>query len=418
MSEVLERLRRSAVRPRRKVVLVAIFGLYTRHILQVYLQHVFVVFLGLLIAALTIDVSTQIPEILAAPPHATGLRIPLRLAWYLLLRSADLGTRLLPVGCFLGVLSAEVALTLGRERLMVSNTGRTPYQCIVPALLLGFSLGCVQVVLDTYVRPMAMMAQISGRLGEDGRWHDRTREEGQRWLVSSMGLVKARIEYGPPPVLHDITLFSMGSDGQLNKVLNAESATPEEGTNLWLLRGGSIWLKQGTLNGPTEGEASNSAEARVDLGIDPVWISNLGINPMYLPQKTLKSIANSHNGVLDKSEYRLWVQLRYTDFLLPGGMILLASSMSLLFFRFGSSFQRIVTIALIGYSVHVLLRALNLLCGYGYIPPEIASWSVPCILFLVAMTALATTQALGAGQGLFGELRRLLQEASGWLQPR
>lgn len=418
MSGVSHGSSRSAVRPRRKVF-VAIFGLYTRYIFRVYLQHVSVFLLGLLIAALTIDVSTQVPEILAAPPHAAGLGVPLRLAWYLLLRSADIGTKLLPIGSFLGVLSAEVALTLARERLIVSNTGRTPYKCIVPALLLGISFGCIQVALDTYLRPMAIMAQISGHLGEDGRRFDRTLYRGQSWLASRAGLVRARIEYGPPPVLHDVTVFSMGSDGQLNKVVNAESATPEGGTTFWRLQGGSAWLKEETFKAPVSGEASSPGGAQADLGIDPLWVSNLGINPMYLPQATLTSLANSQSGVFDASEYRMWVQLRYSDFLLPGGMILLATSMSLLFLRFGSSIQRVAAIALAGYSVHVALRAVNLLGGYGYIPPGIVGWSIPCILLVIALTILAVTQALGTRNGIFGGgLRRFLHEVSGWLQPR
>lgn len=397
MSVVLDRLRGSVVRPRRRVHL-AVFGLYTRHILRIYLQHLFVVLAGLLIAALTIDISTQVPEILVAPPRATGIDVPGRVAWYLLLRAADFGTRLLPIGCFLGVLSAEVALTLSRERLIVSNTGRTPYQCIVPVLLLGCVFGVVQVTLDTYLRPMAMMTQIVGKLGEDGRGYDRTRDLGPMWLVSKMGLVRARIEFGPPPVLRDVTIYALGDDGQLTGVVRAESANPEAGTDSWLLHGASRWAKDGT-SGPAVADASlPNGEVRADLALDPLWLTNLGINAMFLPQKTLLALANSGSDNPRASEYRMWVQLRYADWLLPGGLILLASCMSLLFLSNGSSFQRVVVIALAGYAVHVLLRALYLLGGHGYIPPLVVGWLVPSALIVISLGVLTAAQVIGTGR--------------------
>ena len=397
MSAILERLRGSVARPRRTIHL-AVFGLYTRHVLQVYLQHLFVVLIGLLIAALTIDIAIQVPEILAAPPRATGTDIPGRIAWYLLLRSADIGTRLLPVGCFLGVLSAEVALTLSRERLIVANTGRTPYQCIVPALLLGCIFGVLQVGLSSYLRPLAMAAQIDGKLGEDGRRYDRTRDAGPMWLVSRMGLVKARIEYGPPPVLRDVTIYALGRDGQLTGAIRAESARPETGTESWLLHEAREWDKDGATGFAVAGAPLPNREVRAGLALDPVWIANLGINAMFLPQKTLLALANSRSEISDASEYRMWVHLRYADWLLPGGMILLASCLSLFFLAKGSSFQRVVAIALAGYAVHVLLRALYLLGAHGYIPPLVVGWFVPCLLIAVSLGVLALAQAKGEGR--------------------
>ncbi len=407
MTAVLERLRGSAVRPRRNARL-AFFGLYTRYTFQVYVQHIFVVLAGLLIAALTIDVSTQVRELLAASPAATGFDIPLRLAWYALLRCTDIATRLLPIGCFLGVLSAEVAMTVGRERLMISNTGRSPFQCVVPAVLLGIMFGGVQFTLDAFLRPMAMMAQISGRLGDDGRRADRTIDRGQRWFASKDALVRARIEYGPSPVLRDLTVFATGDDGQLRKVLTAASASPEPGTSFWLIKDGRLWVADGTgSRGFTVEVSPQTGEARADLGMDPLWVSYLDISPAYLPQVVLHSLAGSPGGVFDARIYRMMIQVRYADWFLPGSMILLASTLSLFFLRHGSSFQRVIMLALIGYVVHVALRAINLLGGYGYVSPGIVAWSIPCVLIAVATTVLTLTYALGTGEGISGLLRKL-----------
>jgi hypothetical protein len=51
-------------------------------------------------------------------------------------------------------------------------------------------------------------------------------------------------------------------------------------------------------------------------------------------------------------------------------------------------------VALIGYVVHVALRAINLLGGHGYISPWIVAWSIPCVLIVVAGAVLTLTHAL------------------------
>ena len=220
--------------------------------------------------------------------------------------------------------------------------------------------------------------------------------------------MRVRIEYGPPPVLRDLTVFATGDDGQLRKVLTAASASPEPGTGFWLIKDGRLWVADGTgSRGFTVEVSPQTGQARADLGMDPVWVSHLEISPAYLPQAVLHSLADSPGGVFDPRIYRMMIQVRYADWFLPGSMILLVTALSLFFLRHGSSFQRVIMVALIGYVVHVALRAINLLGGYGYVSPGIVAWSIPCVLIAVATTVLTLTYALGTGEGISGLLRKL-----------
>jgi hypothetical protein len=127
-----------------------------------------------------------------------------RLGWYLSLRSVDLATRLLPIGCFLGVLACEIAHTWSHGRLIVWNSGRSPLQCLDPAFMLSAFAGAIQFGLDTYLRPAAVMAQVAEHLGEYGERFDRRPLEYQTWITAGNDLVHAQIEFGPPPALRNV----------------------------------------------------------------------------------------------------------------------------------------------------------------------------------------------------------------------
>src|SRR5689334_15292993 len=141
--------------------------------LRALAQQTFVATLGILIVALTVDLAPQLRQVLADGPEGEGLWVVVRLARYLMLRSMDFGPRLLPIGCFLGVMACEFAHTWSRERLAVWNSGRSPLQCLLPAIMLSLLAGFIQIGLDTYLRPAAVAAQVAEGLGEYGQRFDR-----------------------------------------------------------------------------------------------------------------------------------------------------------------------------------------------------------------------------------------------------
>jgi lipopolysaccharide export LptBFGC system permease protein LptF len=369
---------------------IKVLGWHTRYIVRTYLQHLTMVAAGLIIAALCIDISSQVPEIINAPPAATGIGILFRIVWFLALRSVDIGTKLFPVCCFLGTLSAEVALARAGDRRVISGSGWTPFQCVLPALMLGLGLGCFLYCIDVYLRPASMAAQASGRLGEDGRRFDRTPNSVRYWFTAADKIIGAKLDFGPPVRLLNVAVYQVSNDGHLLRVTTAEAATAEGGSTEWRLDGGRQWV-------PGLDRPKNDRLEQMNVGLDPLWLAHFGISPMYLPQPILKSLARLGEGSFQHNEYVMWIYLRYLDLLLPACMMLLACSLALALLSSRMTIERILALAISGYLMHVLMRACVLLGGSGKLAPSLAAFLTPGIVATLIVAVLLTISFRGLG---------------------
>jgi lipopolysaccharide export LptBFGC system permease protein LptF len=369
------------------------FGWYTRYMLRALLQQTFVATVGILIVALTVDLAPQLRQVLADGPDGEGFWVVVRLAWYLLLRIMDFAPRLLPIGCFLGVMTCEFSHTWSRERLAVWNSGRSPLQCLVPALILSVLAGLIQIGFDAYLRPMAVAAQIDGHLGEYGERFDRQPTKDPVWMTAGNNLIASQVEFGPPPILRDVMIYRLRPDGRLDQIVAAKEARPGSGRDLWNASGVSQWyISDGDQPKNTDrGRAAKSpGSEEIALPLDPLWLSNLRLSPMFMPQHVLTQLANTDG--IARHRYQTWVEVRYADMILPAGMVLLATSLSLLLLPYGASFNAMVGMALAGYAGHVSMRAFVLLGEHGYVQPAVAAWTTPVAQLIAASIILAVVQ--------------------------
>lgn len=380
----------------RRRILLSPFGWYTRLRLRSYAQHVFIVTAGLLAIALSIDVAPRLGKIMAAAsPDATLLGAAAHLAWYLALRAVDFITRLLPLGCFLGVLWSEGLHTYYRERIMIWNSGRSPLQCLAPVLILAAVTGALAFALEAYVRPLAVMVQASARLGEYGERFNRALSSERYWIAAGDDLVHARIDYGPPPALIDVMIYRHAPDGRLSEIISARSAAPAS-KGVWLLRGGDRWTVGSEKNSSPPasertGEEAGAAEEIV-LKLDPLWLSNYRIYAKFLPHAALETLAQASGGQYAVSDYQTWLHFRYAELLYPGALALLAVSLALLLMANAVRVESVLIIGFAGYGGHVSLRACLMLGENGYLPPIVAGWFTPVVLISVSIAVLAVVK--------------------------
>jgi lipopolysaccharide export system permease protein len=366
-------------------------GLHTRYMLAGYLRNVGMVTSVLLAIALTIDLWPQFHLI------AGEGRGVLTTIWHVLrfstLRVPDLVAPFLPFATFLGVLGTEVVHTRSGERMLVWNSGRSPIRCLTPVILLGVLLGGVEFTIDAYLGPAAMAVQMEERLGLDGQRLDRTRVKDSHWIATSDGLLNTEIEYGPPPVLHHLTIYKLDAHGTLTEVDVADVAHQQPGSDLWLMRDGRSWSSSDAgraLGGAAQptAELQNAvgemmtpfAEKIIRLDIDPLWLSVFGMEPQYLRMPVLRALARSDSGPLYGGLYRTRLQALYGETLLPGAMALLATSLSLLLLAYDTPARAVVGILFAGYLAHSVTKACLLMGQNGYMPPLMAGWLVPVAL--------------------------------------
>ena len=381
-------------------------GRHTRYMLAGYLRHVFMVTSILLAVALTIDLWPQFH--LIASGHGHGALVAIwNVLRYSALRTPDLVAPFLPFATYLGVVWTEMVLTQSGERMLVWNSGRSPIQCLSPVIALAAILGAGEFTMDAYLGPAAMEVQMHERLGLDGQRLDRTRMGDNQWIAVTSGLLRAGIEYGPPPVLHHLTFYRRDAAGRLTEVDTATVAHRQPHTNLWLMRDGRFWTPEerpaGTGAARTTSAPDDSAddtmvpfaERTVALDLDPLWLSVFGMETQYLPMHVLRALAPSDRGPQSKGLYRTRLQALYGEALLPGAMALLAASLSMLLLAYGTPLRALVAIVFVGYLAHFGTKACLLMGQNGYMPPVMAGWLVPVGL-------------LGATLAIFGviELQR------------
>jgi len=382
----------------------ALVGQHTRYMLKAYLRHVFMVTSVLLAIALTIDLWPQFHIIANGQGHGA-----LNAIWNVLrfsaLRTPNLVAPFLPFATFLGVVWTEVVHTQSGERMLVWNSGRSPLQCLTPVVFLATILGAGEFIMDSYLGPAAMTVQMHERLGLDGKRLDRTRRGDDHWIALSGGLLRTEIEYGPPPVLHNLTLYKRSAGGQLTELDVAAVAYQLPGKNLWLMRNGRFWTPEGspasndmTYSTVAPGDAADDtmvpfAERAVSLELDPLWLSVFGMEPQYLPMHELRPLARSDRGPQSKGLYRTRLQVLYGEIVLPGAMALLAASLSMLFLSYSTPVKALIGIVFVGYLAHFGTKACLLMGQNGYMPPVMAGWLVSACL-------------LGATLAVFGVIER------------
>jgi lipopolysaccharide export LptBFGC system permease protein LptF len=382
------------------------FGWYTRYMLRCYVQHVCLVALVLLIIGWTLDLSPRLSQILGSDPQITGIAALLRLCWYMIARGADIMAELWPMACFLGVLWSEVAYTMSRERLIISNSGRSPAQCLMPLLLFGMLAGTVQVALVIYLRPAAVLTQVTHQLGVYGERFNRGPANNLQWISAGHDLIQAQITYGLPLLRH-VTVYRLGHNGQLQEIIRAESARPS-GDHNWIFYRGSAWksdtanLADGAMTLPgmsnPSGEEIEFDQRPIALSLHPVWLSNRAIDAKYLSHEVLQIIVNANIEPNPSSAYRAWLVLPYMQAFLPGASAALAAALAHVFL-IGIALRAdlLFGLTLAGYASHAMTKILVVLGEKGHISPILAGGLVPVLL--IAVAAIIYISQLGRLRG-------------------
>ena len=373
------------------------FGRHTRYMLAAYLRHVFLVASVLLAIALTIDLWPQF-QIVAAGHGEGALAATWNVVRFSVLRAPWLVAPFLSFATFLGVVWTEVVFTQSGERMLIWNSGRSPIQCLTPVILLGVIVGAGEFVLDAHLGPAAMGVQMTERMGLDGQRLDRTRRSPSSWIALPDGLLETKIEYGPPPVLHDMMFLKHDAAGQLTEVDLAAAARLQPGTILWLMRDGHYWVLKPARAGkprPTFNLGKSARELMVPFGsrtilldIDPNWLSVFGMETQYLPLPVLQALTQSDRDPESRTRYRTRLQVLYGETVLPGAMALLAAALSLWLLAYGVRATAVVGIVFAGYLAHFSTKACLLMGQTGSIAPELAGWLVPSGLLAVTLAVL------------------------------
>jgi lipopolysaccharide export system permease protein len=377
-----------------RAINLAPFGRHSRYMLASYLRHIFMVAAALMLIALTIDLWPQIPLLTAKP----GLGVAFAIVRLALLRVCDLLPPFIPFATFLGVVWGEGVFTGSRERMLIWNSGRSPIQCLMPALAVGLVMGLALFVMDGFLRPAAIHVQIREVLGREGIRLDRSQSGGNHWLALPNGLLRAEIIYGPPVSLQNVTIYTMDSFGHLAEMDTAALAKPLPSGDQWQLLDGHYWnAAQAAMNNPaaqydvggTKEEIETTFSTRViALHLDMLWLTNQGLSPQYLYMPELMSLAGAQIDAHDRDMYRTRLQGLFGEVPLTVAMALLAATLSLFYFAYRLPVVALILTLLAGYIAHFAARAFLLMGEFSYVRPFLAGWLVGILLLALVGAVL------------------------------
>jgi len=372
---------------RARAIVLAPLGRHSRYMLASYLRHIFTVVAALMTIALTIDLWPQI-SLLTADPAQSAPGVVWSVVRLAGLRLCDLLPPLLPFATFLGVLWSEIVFTTSAERMLIWNSGRSPIQCLTPALMAGVLLGGALFIMDGYLRPAAISVQIREKFGREGLRLDRTISGGTHWVALQDGLLRAEIEYGPPLKLHNTTIYKFNADGLLREVDTASLASPLPRSGLWLLQGGHYWKAPlndnpdlAVVNAKEEAEIP-FAQRSVPLSLNVLWLSNLGMSPQYLTMTVLRTLAKANIVSGEAAGFSTRLQALYSEAFLPGLMSFLAAALAMHYFPYRLRPVALIGVFLAGYLAHFTVTAFLLMGEFGYVPAPVAGWITPLLIVM------------------------------------
>jgi len=366
------------------------FGWHTRYMVMGYCRHTFLVACAILVIALSIDLTFFLAKLLAVVPPSHTSSTFFLLVRFCILRGTDFLAELLPLICFFGVFWTEIAHTTSRERLTVWLSGRTPNQCLLPALLFGLIVGVSQLVLNYYVRPLAVMTMAEDRLGTYGERFDPRPLPYPQWFAAGDDIVQAMVEPGEPASLRDVKIYCMNPSLSLQTFFRANVAKPIS-RGKWRLIDGYRWsspqdasqsnLAAFDVKPPAMEARTPFAEETIDLELSPIWLNTYRVNARYLTHDVFSALGKEHFS--PDSEYRTWGQVRWSLPMFCVALSLLATSLSLMLIARGTGFLQLAIIAGAGYFANTLMKLLILLGEHGYVKVAVAGWLMPLITLAV-----------------------------------
>ncbi len=380
---------RSASRGARRAWVV--FGRETAYVAGIYLRRA-IMFCGIAMAiVLALDVATNMTLVLTINATSTSLEGFVDLAGYTALRAAFVIPSILPIAAVMGVIWAEFGLSRTYERVMVFGSGRAPLWSLAPALLVGALIGAAQFAALSFARPYSTEIQAVMEYRGYGPRYARSETENAEWFVADDVVFNARIEFGPPVVLHDVVVYHLAPSGRLESIVRASRASPSSQAGHWTFRNGTTWTFGWTPGAATGWTAASEVDfdtMELPISFNPVWAEYIGILPRLLPMGVLHNLATSGAAVPDGVVYQTAYQQRYAAVLTSIAMALVGASLSLIMFSPHVPPTKLLQIVVIGYAVHVSSTVLKLLGEHSLIPLVLAIWLLPIGLIVGSFLVL------------------------------
>jgi lipopolysaccharide export system permease protein len=288
-----------------------------------------------------------------------------------LFRVPQLTERIMPFAVLIGAMSCYLSLSRRNELVIARSAGMSAWQFISPALLVAVVFGALATAI---YNPFAAILNEQSKRLEVQIYGDRSQSGLQAtgtgfWLrqKSSDGqsIIRAVTSSEQGLRLGGVTVFTFGPDGNYRERIEAKTAAL--GSGFWLLQDARVY---GGDDPPVE---RGSYELKTNL--TSAQVRESFATPESVPFWDLPAyIDSAERAGLGAAGYRLQYQKLIARPFLLCAMVLLASAVSLRFFRFGGVQKMVMSGILSGFLLYVLSKVVDDLSKAELMPAFAAAW--------------------------------------------
>jgi len=322
------------------------------------------VFGGIFLLVVLVDY-VEMTRYASKVPNASSLLV----AQISFFRVPQVTERIIPFATLIGAMACYLGLSRRLELVVARAAGISAWQFVAPALVVALLIGAAATAvynpISTHLREYskALEAELFGdgtgpAQAEAGFWISQRDGDGQ-------DLINAAASRNQGAILDGVTVLIFDGAGQFQRRIEARTATLE--TGFWRLSDAAVY----TPSDPPQRLAS--LELKTDLTAEQVRESLATpetVSFWQLPQY----IDLAERAGLTAAGYRLQYNLLIARPFLLAGMVLLAASVSLRFFRFGGVTRMILSGVIGGFLLYVTSKITEDMSKAELLHPLAAAW--------------------------------------------
>ncbi|MGZ3409312.1 MAG: LPS export ABC transporter permease LptG [Xanthobacteraceae bacterium] len=335
------------------------FGLY-------FLRALIAVFFGVIVLVALIDYIELLRH--SANERNVSAWLVARTSLY---RVPQLTERIMPFAVLIGAMVSYLSLSRRNELVIARAAGISAWQFVAPALAVAAIFG---LVATTVYNPLAALlnerskrleVQIFGDRGQsslqssgNGFWLRQKSSDGQ-------SIIHALTSSEQGLRLAGVTAFTFSTDGNYQERIEAKTASLADG--YWLLQGARVY------GGDAPPLERDNYELKTNL--TSAQVRESFATPESVPFWELPAyIDSAERAGLGAAAYRLQYQRLIARPFLLCAMVLLASAVSLRFFRFGGVQKMVISGIVAGFLLYVLSKVTEDLSKAEVLSAVAAAW--------------------------------------------
>ncbi|HEY7006745.1 MAG TPA: LPS export ABC transporter permease LptG [Sphingomicrobium sp.] len=352
------------------------------YMVKLFLTRSLAVLFALVLVLMTLDLLGEAGKILAVPGNGDSA-----LWHYILLRLPVLISRFLPFSVLLGTLIAFVGLNQNSEVVAMKAAGLSAHQILAPLVVASIGIAA------------AMFAFNEGVVVNSARHVNAWSDNGYKpippasgilsnvWLLDADDLIRAGIVSGRGArmTLHQVSIYDR-SGGILQRVINADRATPLPASRDWLLQ--NVQSYDANMN-----VVRHFPAVKALSGISPDQFTIAKVDPTELDYWTLKQrIGELEAAGRPADEARAGLAHKLSGPLSTLLMPLLAAVAAFGLARSGHVLVRAVLGMALGFAYFVADNFSLAMGNAGAYPPLFAAWAPFFLFLLVGEAVLVRTE--------------------------